>query len=202
MVVSQVLRCAALLIVVGLTFACSAPRPNESGYADELHRARAAKDAFLQNDADSPMPTEKHAEFLPLSYYDPDITYRIPATLALADEPVLVDMPTSTGTIDRLQMVGVLEFFLDGEPRTLSAFVSAGGGSLFVPFRDETSGAETYGAGRYLDIDATSTGIYPIDFNRAYHPNCYFNPEFICPLPPPQNRLTTAIRAGERLPTS
>ena len=140
MAVTQVLRCAALLIVVGLTFACSAPRPNESGYADELHRARAAKDAFLQNDADSPMPTDKHTEFLPLSYYDPDIAYRIPATLALADEPVLVDMPTSTGTIDRLQMVGVLEFFLDGEPRTLSAFVSAGGGSLFVPFRDETSG--------------------------------------------------------------
>ena len=199
---TQVLRCAALLIVVGLMFACSAPRPNESGYADELHRARAAKDAFLQNDADSPMPTDKHTEFLPLSYYDPDIAYRIPATLALADEPVLVDMPTSTGTVDRLQMVGVLEFFFDGEPRTLSAFVSAGGGSLFVPFRDETSGAETYGAGRYLDIDATSTGIYSIDFNRAYNPNCYFNPEFICPLPPPRNRLTTAIRAGERLPTS
>ena len=202
MVVTPVLRCGAFLIVVGLTCSCSAPRPNESGYTDELHRARAAKDAFLQNDADSPMPTEKHTEFLPLSYYDPDITYRIPATLALADEPVLVDMPTSTGTIDRLQMVGVLEFFLDGESRSLSAFVSAGGGSLFVPFRDETSGAETYGAGRYLDIDTTSTGIYPIDFNRAYHPNCYFNPEFICPLPPPQNRLTTGIRAGERLPPS
>ena len=193
-------RQASLLIAVSLVFACNAPRPDESGYGEDLLRARATKDTFLQHDAESPMPADKSAEFLPLSYYAPDLAYRIPATLVFADEPVLVEVPTSAGTIDQLQRVGVLEFFLDGETRTLSAFVSSGGGSLFVPFRDETSGEETYGAGRYLDIDVPASGIYPIDFNHAYHPNCYLNAEFICPLPPLQNRLTTAIHAGERLP--
>lgn len=194
------LRQVSLLTAVTLAVACSAQRPDESGYEEDLLLARAAKDTFLQHDAESPMPADRRAEFLPLTYYTPDLTYRIPAKLVVADEPALVEMPTSAGTIDQLRMVGVLEFFLDGETRSLSAFVSSGGGSLFVPFRDETNGEETYGAGRYLDIDVRSSGIYSIDFNHAYHPNCYFNSEFICPLPPPQNRLTVAINTGERLP--
>ena len=70
---------------------------------------------------------------------------------------------------------------------------------LFVPFTDLTSGTETYPAGRYLDLDRTPTGIYVIDFNRAYHPYCYYNPTFDCPYPPAENRLRIPIRAGERL---
>ena len=70
-----------------------------------------------------------------------------------------------------------------------------------MPFRDGTSGVETYGGGRYLDLDVTLTGIYGLDFNLAYHPNCYFDDTWICPLPPPENRLETAVRAGERLPS-
>ena len=71
---------------------------------------------------------------------------------------------------------------------------------LFVPFSDLTSGAETYAAGRYMELDPTPTGIYVVDFNVAYHPYCYYSPEFDCPYPPAENRLTTPIRAGERLP--
>ncbi len=70
---------------------------------------------------------------------------------------------------------------------------------LFVPFRDLTSGNETYGGGRYLDLDRTSTGLYDLDFNRAYHPYCVYNPEYDCPVPPADNRLAFAVRAGERL---
>jgi uncharacterized protein (DUF1684 family) len=69
-----------------------------------------------------------------------------------------------------------------------------------VPFRDLTSGTETYHAGRYLDLERTPTGLYNIDFNRAYHPYCYYNSKFDCPYPPAENRLVIPIRAGERLP--
>ena len=62
-----------------------------------------------------------------------------------------------------------------------------------------TSGTETYPAGRYLDLDRNATGIYVIDFNRAYHPYCYYNLTFDCPYPPAENRLTVPIRAGERM---
>jgi uncharacterized protein len=89
-----------------------------------------------------------------------------------------------------------------GQPLTLGAFVEAGARSfdrLFVPFTDLTSGTETYPAGRYLDLDRTRTGIYIIDFNRAYNPYCYYNPTYDCPYPPRGNRLTVPIRAGEKL---
>jgi uncharacterized protein (DUF1684 family) len=69
-----------------------------------------------------------------------------------------------------------------------------------VPFSDETSKGDTYPAGRYLDIDITPTGFYVVDFNKAYHPYCYYSPKFDCPYPPAENRLPVAIRAGERLP--
>ncbi|HEY8799105.1 MAG TPA: DUF1684 domain-containing protein, partial [Candidatus Limnocylindrales bacterium] len=72
--------------------------------------------------------------------------------------------------------------------------------SLFVPFLDETSGRETYGAGRYLDLEPDEDGTYAIDFNQAYHPSCVYAPQFSCPITPAENRLATRVEAGERLP--
>ena len=69
---------------------------------------------------------------------------------------------------------------------------------LFVPFADLTTGTETYQAGRYLDLQPTATGIYTIDFNRAYHPYCFYNAQYDCPYPPRENRLAVPIRSGER----
>ena len=73
---------------------------------------------------------------------------------------------------------------------------------LFVPFTDLTSGTETYSAGRYLELDRAPSGIYTIDFNRAFHPYCYYNESYDCPYPPPSNRLPTPVRAGEKLAQS
>ena len=68
-----------------------------------------------------------------------------------------------------------------------------------MPFGDLTNGTETYAAGRYLDLERTPTGLYEVDFNKAYHPYCYYNPTYDCPYPPPENRLPLPIRAGERI---
>jgi uncharacterized protein (DUF1684 family) len=70
---------------------------------------------------------------------------------------------------------------------------------LFVPFGDLTNNVETYGGGRYLDLDRTPTGLYDLDYNRAYHPYCVYNTTYECPVPPRENRLAVAIPAGERL---
>jgi hypothetical protein len=69
---------------------------------------------------------------------------------------------------------------------------------LFVPFTDLTSGSETYPGGRYIDLDLTKSGIYVLDFNRAYNPYCYYNKTYDCPIPPRENRLQVPIRAGEK----
>jgi hypothetical protein len=101
--------------------------------------------------------------------------------------------------------VGRLEFTLRGQPLSLSAFIEQGArdfNRLFVPFSDLTSGSETYPAGRYLDLERTPTGLYVIDFNRAYHPFCYYNEAYDCPYPPRENRLQIPLRAGERMKTA
>lgn len=101
-----------------------------------------------------------------------------------------------------MKRVGKLAFTLKGQSMTLGAFVEADQTDmqqLFVPFRDLTNGLETYSAGRYLELQRTSTGVYDLDFNRAFFPFCAYNKTYDCPYPPPENRLTTPIRAGERL---
>jgi uncharacterized protein (DUF1684 family) len=108
-------------------------------------------------------------------------------------------MPTSTGKLRDMTRIGTLEFTMKGQPLKLAAFLEEGSRRLFVPFSDLTSGTETYQAGRYMNLDPTATGIYIVDFNIAYHPYCYYNPEYDCPFPPAENRLTIPIRAGERL---
>jgi uncharacterized protein (DUF1684 family) len=182
-----------------------APPINDADYVKQLQETRAAKDAAFRNASDSPIPRDKLDQLLPLSYFPPDPDYIVPASLKLAPERDIVDMPTSTGEMRKEERVGLLEFTLKGQPLTLSAFVEAGSrdvNRLFVPFRDLTSGTETYQAGRYLDLERTPTGLYNIDFNRAYHPFCYYSSKFDCPYPPRENRLSVPVRAGERLPPS
>ncbi len=112
-----------------------------------------------------------------------------------------MQVPTSTGKIREMERVGFLQFTLKGQPMKLSALIEAGDRvqRLSVMFSDLTSGTETYQAGRYMELDPTPTGLYIVDFNDAFHPYCYYNPEYDCPYPPPENRLKMPIRAGEKL---
>jgi uncharacterized protein len=198
-----------ILIVLGTAVplsACNAgnpPPPESAGdYVSQIQVERTAKDESFRNQPGEPVPASKAGEFLPLKYFPPDEDYVVPASLEPAKERIVVDMPTSTGKVRKHQRVGVLQFTLKGQPLTLGAFVEAGAGlnRLFVPFSDMTSGTETYAAGRYLELDRTSSGVYTIDFNKAYNPYCYYNPTYDCPYPPRESRLPLPIRAGERLP--
>ncbi len=170
----------------------------------ELAAFRAEKDLMFRESQDSPVPRAELDRFVPLAYYPVDESWRTPAALtplAEHDSPAF-EMPTSTGQRRQMRRAGKLRFTLQGETHTLTAFVSADDRTrqrLFVPFRDPTAGTETYASGRYLDLDRTSTGLYDLDFNRAYQPYCYFDPTYDCPLPPAENRLSVPIRAGERL---
>ena len=177
--------------------------PDDSQYIEQLSTARAVKDQAFREAPDSPVPADKRAKILPLAYYPIDPGFAVPAVLRLSEERPVFDMLTSSGEPRRMQLVGTLEFTLRGEMRSLGAFVPDGTEqitNLFVPFADQTTGKETYAAGRYLDIDPTTTGYYTIDFNRAYNPYCAYSPTFECPFPPSSNRLTTEVRAGEKAP--
>ena len=193
------------LASAALLAACNAgnppPEDNQGDYVSQVQTARRAQDEAFRKQPNQPIPPDKMNVFLPLKYFPPNPDYIVPAELRPAESRIVVEMPTSTGKIRQQQRVGVLEFTLNGRPMTLGAFVEAGAdlNRLFVPFSDMTSGTDTYAAGRYLELNRTPTGIYNIDFNKAYNPYCYYNPEFDCPYPPKENRLPLPIHAGERV---
>ena len=187
---------AALLLVLT---ACTV---HQQSYVEEIAGWRATKDQFMRGSDESPIPPERRASFPPLSYFPIEPDYRVPAALTVNRSNVVVEIPTSTGQRRPHQRVGTLSFTLKGQAETLTAFVEVGQEDmrrLFVPFGDLTNGTETYPGGRYLELERTATGIYDLDFNRAYHPFCYYNPKYDCPYPPRENRLPLPIRAGERM---
>ena len=194
---------SAWILAVVLCLDCSSRPPEDANYASKLAADRAAKDATFQKDSD-PVPPSRKDELLPLAYYPIDPQYKVAAVLRPIDDQTVISIPTNSGAPRRMRRVGLLEFSLQGEPRTLTALVEVSApnlNDLFVPFGDLTSGTETYPAGRYLDLRRNATGIYEIDFNRAYNPWCYYNESYECPFPPAENRLTIAVRAGEMVRT-
>lgn len=203
----NVLRAIPIVLIAGVALTgCNAGNPppadSDGDYVTRIQLERAAKDDAFRKQPNEPVPAPKASEFIPLKYFPPDPEYVVPASLNPAKERVVVDMLTSQGKARKHQRVGVLEFTLKGQPLTLGAFVEAGAGldRLFVPFSDMTSGTETYPAGRYLELDRTTSGVYTIDFNKAYNPYCYYNASYDCPYPPRESRLPVPVRAGERVP--
>jgi uncharacterized protein (DUF1684 family) len=178
---------------------------DDSSHDRDILAWRASKDAMFRSTTDSPLLPEARALFTGLPYYPIDSAYRMVAVLQenTSAPKLVIELPTSTTEMRRMQRVGVLRFNLKGTSLTLTAFADEGDRAitrLFVPFGDITSGTETYGGGRYLELNRTSSSMYDLDFNRAYHPYCVYNASFVCPVPPSENRLTVAIQAGERLP--
>jgi hypothetical protein len=173
-------------------------------YPDAVAEFRADKDEFFRAAPNSPLPAAERETFEGLPYYPVDESLRFDE-LTLepydGDEPVRFEIPTSDGRTRPAERAGVLRFSLDGSKQRLTAYVFEGGdaANVFVPFVDATSGTETYGAGRYLDIEREEDGTYSLDFNLAYHPSCVYDMRFSCPLTPAENRLAVPIRAGERL---
>jgi uncharacterized protein len=135
-----------------------------------------------------------------------DACWRVPARLD-RDAPgtgARVQLQTSIGDMRDFDVYGTFVFDVDGQEGRLTAYRMVpeplGFDELFVPFKDATTGKETYGAGRYLDIERHDGDEYVLDFNKAYNPLCAFSPRYNCPYPPPQNRLDMAVQAGEKVP--
>jgi uncharacterized protein (DUF1684 family) len=177
-------------------------RPME--YEEAIEDFRARKDAYFKGGHASPIPVAERDAFTGLPYYpiDPALGFDdLVLEPYTGKEPSTFEIPTSDGKLRPAHRAGILAFELAGERRHLTAYTFDSGDdeSLFVPFLDATSGTETYGAGRYLDLDPEDDGTYTLDFNLAYHPSCVYDPRFSCPLTPAENRLPIRIEAGEKL---
>lgn len=200
--------CLPSVLILAFTLsACTnaPPPPDAADYPASIRALRDKKDEAFRSADDSPVPPARRESLLPLEYFEVDERYRAPAALTPSpDEPVIV-MATSTGKQRSMRRAGRLEFALLGRELAVTAFVEADDQEarrLFVPFRDPSNGTKTYAGGRYLDLDRTATGLYELDFNRAYHPYCYYNETYDCPFPPAENTLRVPVSAGERMKTN
>jgi uncharacterized protein len=165
-----------------------------------LLRFRQEKDAFFRTDHDAPLSHGEQPTFEGLHYFDPDPSLRFAVRLQRYPTPESVIMTTSKGTRQLFNKVGYFEFPSGGQTYRLQAYQSAErvDASLFVPFRDTTSGEESYGAARYIDLEVEHDDEYALDFNYAYNPYCAYSDDYICPFPPQENWLSSPMRAGEK----
>ena len=165
---------------------------------NELKRFRAEKDRVFASDPHSPLTPEQRSAFRGLAYFAENPQLVIHASVDRDIEPGDVTMGTTAGDEQTYRRYGLVRFNVDGQPAQLVLYASEDSDELFLPFRDATSGHESYGAGRYLELHAHGDTV-TVDFNYAYNPNCAYDPSWSCPLPPSENWLKVPIRAGEKV---
>jgi len=161
---------------------------------------------LFANHSQSALDSKQKQSFSGLFYYDYNPEFRILAKLQESSEKQDYALDVGDDGEVMLKQIGTVHFEIGEEAASLGVFwISGYGGGIFIPFRDATNQKTSYGGGRYLydtikgaDL-GTEGDTLILDFNYAYHPSCYYNPRWTCPLAPMQNRLAVAIEAGEKL---
>lgn len=142
------------------------------------------------------------AAFEHLLYFPPAPELAVHAELVPFEEPDALVLITSRNLKKTFYRYAEIRFSIDGVQQELTALKSAlegeGSEGLFIPFRDATTGKQTYGAGRFLEIEEPAESRFVLDFNRAFNPLCNYSPAYNCAVPPRENRLEVAVRAGEK----
>ncbi|HNR54241.1 MAG TPA: DUF1684 domain-containing protein [Flavobacteriales bacterium] len=194
------MRSIVLFAMIGLQGVVAAQ--SESKWLEGLERYWAAIDSAYRDTVHSPLPKEERGHFTQLPRFQADKAFRVNARY----EPVtgeVFGMKTSTEREPKYQPMGILHFTLEGVEEQLTVYrnidlsrLDGYRNYLFVPFTDLTNGESTYGGGRYLDLEGPLGNAVELDFNRAYNPYCAYGGSYSCPIPPLENHLEVAVRAG------
>jgi uncharacterized protein (DUF1684 family) len=163
------------------------------------------RNELFKEHTQTPLLAEQRRSFRGLPYYEYDPLMRVMGRVKYDSEPDTFRIELKNEGVLQLQRVASIHFRLADRPRQLTLFWVLGyGGGLFLPFRDSTNGAETYGGGRYLydTIKGADLGAFwetiVLDFNFAYNPSCAYDARWSCPLAPQENTLAVAVEAGEK----
>lgn len=173
-------------------------------FSAQIAKHREAYKADFIKDSRSPL---KKDDLQNLHFYDADSTYKVIAEVVLLKNEKVFKMPTFNGSSSDYYRYAHINFSLNGKAIQMTLYRSVSLSSnpvykdhLFLPFTDETNNKETYGGGRYIDLDAKEIkdNHLEIDFNKAYNPYCAYSDGYRCPVPPEENDLQLTIKAGEK----
>jgi uncharacterized protein (DUF1684 family) len=200
-----------LLIAAGaLSSGCS--KPSKGGdtaiaedtsdvYVQEVKLDRKRNELHFLKDESSPLKASDRDNFPGLAYYPVSRSWAFYTALVQLAKPEEVTISTSKNKPRTMLFIGHLPFKYEGKEYRLRVFApkdTADGNYWFVPFRDATTGTETYAGGRFIEIESIKADSVYLDFNYAFNPYCAYNDKFDCPIPPAENTLPFAVKAGEK----
>lgn len=175
-------------------------------YEDSIIELRVVQMGEMVDSSKHILKQDEIDHFEGLAFFKVEPAYRINTKFTRSIGKKF-EMPTTTDRKPIYRRYGYVDFQLDGKEYRLTVYQNMALKKqkeykkyLFIPFRDLTSGKETYGGGRYLDTEIPSGDVLILDFNRAYNPYCAYSHRYSCPIPPEENTLKVAIRAGEKVP--
>jgi len=175
-------------------------------WLDEIKQMRADKDEFFTEHPQSPIQPEMRDDFEGLAYFDPKPEFRVPTRVRVYGNPEPIELEVTAGQPIRYLQRFIFEFELRDERQQLAGYQQEDEDTdtIFIPFRDKTTGQQSYYQGRYMETEPeeelTNGDTVTLDFNLAYNPFCAYSETFACPLPPEENWLDVAVPAGERKP--
>ncbi len=176
-------------------------------YAEQIAKHREAYKQDFIKDERSPL---KKSDQQNLHFYEADSAYKVLADVEILKNEKVFKMPTFNGSSSDYYKYAHVNFVLNDQKIQMTLYRSVALSTnpvykdhLFLPFTDETNNKETYGGGRYIDLDAKDiiNNHIEIDFNKAYNPYCAYSDGYRCPVPPEENDLPLALKAGEKLYT-
>jgi uncharacterized protein len=189
---------AVIAIAVGYTLTAT---ESPEAYLEKVEKERERQFKYLKYNIESPLTETQKKELTDLDHYPIDPKYKVRAKMVPVEDRRMLELPMTDGSIEKYLKHSWAEFEWEGKTIRLLLLQAAkeqDKRNFFLAFADATSGGETYGGGRYLNLRQDGKNSITIDFNLAYNPYCAYNPDFACPLPPKENILEVGILAGEK----
>lgn len=178
---------------------------SDVSYTGEINQQRQETDSVFRYAPDSPIDSATKTKFSGLNYFPVSEEYMVEARLRKIPNPTVISMPYTQGGTEKYVRYAEIHFSINEKPLKLLAYRPVDmltnkemHKRLFIPFYDETNGGDTYGGGRYIEIDMPFDTSFTLDFNKAFNPYCAYNSSYTCPVPPAENSLPVAVKAGEK----
>jgi uncharacterized protein (DUF1684 family) len=192
------------ILLTILLAGCNQYTPEQEAIIADIQQQRTEKDEWMKSEENSPLPEEDKANFAGLQYYPVDLSLRFEGSITRYDSVIPDTIIGTKGDLRPSVKYGYFPFTYRGKEYKLEVYKILRESPeyakyLFLGFNDASSGHETYGGGRYIDMTENEENFYLVDFNLAYNPYCAYNPRYSCAIPPAANRLPFKVTAGEKI---